>query len=236
MSNQTLDTVLIVDDDPVLLRMVENHFGQYGDIFHSVLASNAEEARQVLESREVAVLVTDLAMPEVSKGLELLDFTHQHHPEIPCIVITGIKQKNITDSLLDEVDLLFLKPLNMDELVNAITDTLEKRFFKGIMTGVPVAALLQMLSMERKTCLLEVRAPNRGKGILYLSEGELYRAKIDQFEGEEAAYEMIPMTDATLQFQFLPKRKISRTIEADLMALTLEAMRRADETETLVLD
>ncbi len=235
MTDSPLNTVLIVDDDPVLLRMVENHLAHYGDIFQSILASGDEEAKQIIESQEIAVLVTDLAMPEVERGLELIDFVHNHYPEIPCIIITGINRPNVTDALQEEVDKLFLKPLNMEDLATAITDTLEKRFFKGIMTGVPVAALLQMLNMERKTCLLEIKDPGRSKGLLYLKDGELYRAKIEALTGEEAAYEMIPMTNATLQFQYLPTRKISREIEGSLMALTLEAMRRADETERLTL-
>lgn len=224
-----MNTVLLVDDDPILRSLIEAHFKKYGDIFQWVSAADDHEAIKVLSQREISLLVTDLAMPLVENGLNLLDFIKKNHPDIPAVIITAVEDKKLLSRLTQEVEQLFRKPVELPELVTAITTTLEKKFFKGILSGVPVASFLQMLRMEKKTCVLQVMAPGREKGLLYLNEGELHNARIDDLHGEAAALEIMALQKCTLHFQYLPKRKMPRTIKADLMALIIESTRLQDE-------
>lgn len=224
-----MNNVLIVDDDPILLKLIEAHFNKFGNIFQSLTAANDSEAKAVLSSQDVALLVTDLAMPLVENGLGLLEHVQQSFAELPCIVITAVEDAELLARLRDEVDFLFTKPVELEDLVSAITTTLEKKFFKGMMSGVPISTFLQMLRMEKKTCLLQVKSKEDEKGVLSLQGGELYNASFGELEGEEAALEMMTMKNVVLHFQYLPKRKQERVIKADLMALIIEASRRADE-------
>ncbi len=227
-----MNTVLIVDDDPILLKLIEAHFNKYGDIFQSLTATDDTEATAILKKREISLLVTDLAMPLVENGLNLLGHVHKEYPDLPCIVITAVEDEELITQLREEVDYIFTKPVELSDLVDGITTTLEKKFFKGMLSGVPVASFLQMLRMEKKTCVLQVMAAGREKGLLYLQAGELYSAKVEELQGEEAALEMLAMKNVTLHFQYLPKRKLARTVKADLMALIIESTRRQDEEDT----
>jgi hypothetical protein len=61
----------------------------------------------------------------------------------------------------------------------------------------------------------------------------LYDAVCGNLRGEEAAIEVIGWENAEIRFKEIPKKKISRRIEAELMSLIMEAMRRKDELSIL---
>ncbi|MFN7023938.1 MAG: response regulator [Pseudorhizobium sp.] len=85
----TLETILIVDTDPLQRALV----GQYlRDCGHRVLeATNAEEALKVLESQEVDVLVTHLALRDAS-GFELSARARETRPSVS-VVLTHSPQR-----------------------------------------------------------------------------------------------------------------------------------------------
>ena len=56
--------------------------------FEVAAASNGREAIQILKSNKIAVVVTDLKMPDID-GMELLTRISEQHPEIPVIMITA---------------------------------------------------------------------------------------------------------------------------------------------------
>ncbi len=68
------------------------------------------------------------------------------------------------------------------------------------------------------------------KGILYFKNGALYDAIYGDLKGENAALEIIAMDGAGINLGNLPAKKITRSINADLMGLIMEAMRRKDES------
>ena len=79
-------TVLFVDDDPAVLRMIRRSL--LGRSFDVVTASSGAEALEVLRSRRIDVLVTDLDMPEMS-GLELMQVARRSFPGTLRMVLTG---------------------------------------------------------------------------------------------------------------------------------------------------
>lgn len=86
MANRRNATILIVDDDASLRRVIEFQLQEGG---YSVLtAQNGQEALDVMMSKEIDCLITDWRMPEMS-GLELLRRTNAANSEIPVIVITA---------------------------------------------------------------------------------------------------------------------------------------------------
>ena len=69
----------------------------------------------------------------------------------------------------------------------------------GIVQGLAVSGLLQLLNWERKTATLTVRSP-QGAGYLYVKDGELVHAACDQEEGLEAAYRILGWEGAHVEF------------------------------------
>jgi response regulator RpfG family c-di-GMP phosphodiesterase len=79
-------TVLIVDDDPVVLTLLARLLEQ--DNCTVLSADNARAALELLATHEVQVVVSDQVMPEMD-GIEFLSRVKQLHPETVRIVLTG---------------------------------------------------------------------------------------------------------------------------------------------------
>lgn len=88
MTSSTLPTVLVVEDDQLILlnsRLVLENAG-----YCVLSAEDAGEALAVLDDHpEVSMLLTDIAMPGPIDGLELASRVFQLRPDLPVIVISG---------------------------------------------------------------------------------------------------------------------------------------------------
>jgi DNA-binding NtrC family response regulator len=76
--------ILIVDDEEVMREFLSEVFAPY----EPLSAKDGEEALEVLRANPVAIVITDLKMPQMS-GLELLRHAKEMNQEIKVIVVTG---------------------------------------------------------------------------------------------------------------------------------------------------
>jgi CheY-like chemotaxis protein len=224
-----MDKVLIAEDDLKLQRFLQGRLQKYKDKFEAIFADNGEEAIRVLKQKYVSLLVTDIVMPKVD-GMALLSYINNKHPHVPCIVMTGHATPELEKSL-SENDLFrfFQKPFQLEELTQAILEALQQDIPDGTLKGISVASFLQMIQMERKTCLFEVHSPGNGEGLFYFQEGSPYNAQYGDLQGDEAALKIITMDKAEIRFMNLPRKKVTKRINARLMTLIVEAMRQKDE-------
>ncbi len=83
--------VLVVDDDPVGLRVAMQHLA--GEEYLVLPATSGPEALGLLREREVDLVVLDLMMPRMS-GFEVCRRIREHHPatELPVIMLTARDQ------------------------------------------------------------------------------------------------------------------------------------------------
>src|SRR5712675_1573887 len=80
----TASVVLLVESD-VLERVPKAvHLRTAG--FDVIEAADGEEARRVIDSVPVNIVIADLAMPDQMKGLAFLHWLRQHHPAAKAIV------------------------------------------------------------------------------------------------------------------------------------------------------
>lgn len=105
--------ILLVDDDPDHLGIVER-YTTFMDIPHHAVAS-ALDAVQLLEKEAFDILITDMVMPNMD-GMELMQYTKDHHPEVDVIVMTGFSK---TYSYMDVIKAgaadFIAKPFQRDE-------------------------------------------------------------------------------------------------------------------------
>jgi hypothetical protein len=95
--------------------------------------------------------------------------------------------------------------------------------------GVSLSGVLQMLHLERKTCVLEVVSDCRF-GTLTLVNGELVDAGADELEGEEAVYRILTWPHP--QTTILDGVNLFRhTVGLPISRLLMELVRRQDEIE-----
>lgn len=115
------EIILLVDDDPMARlhsRMILERGG-----YTVVTASTKDEAleRFAERSTEIAVVITDLVMPNGS-GRELEQALHAVRPQLPIVLVTG----GLAEHGRGEFAAVLEKPLAADELLRCLADTLAR--------------------------------------------------------------------------------------------------------------
>ncbi|MHA6533011.1 response regulator [Paenibacillus sp. BAC0078] len=112
--------VLIVDDEKHVREAIryfvpwEKH-----NITGIYEATNGQEAMQIMQEQQPAIVFTDMRMP-LMDGAELLEWLHSHYPNTKTIVISGYQDFNYVKPAIvyGGTDYL-LKPLNSKQLIAA---------------------------------------------------------------------------------------------------------------------
>ncbi len=102
--------LLVVDDEPVILQILKAVFEE--EPWRLTLAGTGSEARRILESERVDLLLTDKNLPDLS-GIELLRIAKAREPLCEVIILTGYGslETALAAMELDAFDYV-LKPLN----------------------------------------------------------------------------------------------------------------------------
>ena len=87
-------TILFVDDQEVTLAALKRAF--LDEPYEKIFVHSGKEALDILEKKQVQVIVTDLGMPEMD-GRQLLKIVMEKHPHSVRIVLSG--QSDITTLL-----------------------------------------------------------------------------------------------------------------------------------------
>jgi EAL domain-containing protein (putative c-di-GMP-specific phosphodiesterase class I) len=86
MSPQAEFRLLLVDDDPAIIRAYKSALERHG--LKVETASNGHEAAERVKDGSFDVIVSDIGMPEMT-GLEFLKAVRAHDTEVPVILMTG---------------------------------------------------------------------------------------------------------------------------------------------------
>jgi two-component system NtrC family response regulator len=113
--------ILVVEDEVKMRRILEVNLR---DRYNVLLASNGEEALNIVKGNDVNLILTDMKMPG-KDGLSLLHDVKEFAPDIPVILITayGTVESAIKAMKEGAYDYI-LKPLKMDEIEMVIDKAL----------------------------------------------------------------------------------------------------------------
>ncbi|MCF0131387.1 MAG: response regulator [Pseudobutyrivibrio sp.] len=117
--------VLVVDDNPVLLRNMRN---MLSDKYRVSMATSAAQCMKILGSDKPSMIILDYEMPVVD-GKQTLQMirAEEEYKEIPVIFLTGIADKAHVDAVLDLKPAgYFVKPPMQTKIINAIESILNK--------------------------------------------------------------------------------------------------------------
>ncbi len=128
--------ILVVDDESRYRALYVQILRGAG--FETSEAGSAEEAVTRIAAQPPSMIVSDVRMPGES-GLDLLRRTRAAHPDLPFLLVTAYADvRGAVDALkLGAVDYL-AKPVDLDELLAAVRDTLGVR---ATDTEIPAEAL-----------------------------------------------------------------------------------------------
>ncbi|MDO6813454.1 sigma-54-dependent transcriptional regulator [Tenacibaculum soleae] len=117
------ENILIVDDDIQILELIQRHLLSLN--YHTYKAISVKEALQILQSKTIDLLITDLQMPDVD-GLELIKYSSEHFPNIPKLVVTGFPSIDGALEVMKSGAVDYItKPFTKDELKLAILKSLK---------------------------------------------------------------------------------------------------------------
>lgn len=118
-------TILIVDDDDPVRVMLARLLRTHG---YAVLqASHAGEAREILESTPVDLVVSDIVMPGES-GIELRRELLEKHPQLPFILISGYSSEGPAEFAARTPRTVFVqKPFAAEQFLLLIEETVAGR-------------------------------------------------------------------------------------------------------------
>lgn len=123
-----MNKILIVDDELNMRLVLSAMLKKEG--YEVAPASDGREALQILKSSKIAVVVTDLKMPDID-GMELLNRISEQYPAVPVIMITAHGTVATAVEALKKGALDYItKPFDLDELKNVISKAMKTRTLK----------------------------------------------------------------------------------------------------------
>ena len=117
------DTLLIVDDEPLMTELFEKFMSKRG--FRVLTAASGAEALRIVEHEKerIDLILTDMSMP-VMDGLTLARELARHAPSVPVMLATGYAADLETTVDLPNIVSVVRKPYQNKVLVEQIRELL----------------------------------------------------------------------------------------------------------------
>jgi DNA-binding response OmpR family regulator len=238
--------VLVADDDAWILRMVATVLEKRG--YSVETAVDGEDALARALAHPPDLLITDVMMPKID-GWSLVRQLRAH-PELsmlPVIFLTALSSEDdrirgfrlgaddyVTKPFrFEELDLRVAKTLRRTaQSVQETRDQLAGTGLRGDLSQVGLSSLLVLIEMERKTGLLQLRAPEEGvTAQILVREGKVVHARIDEAEepvDAEAVYYLLTWGAGEFEFIACLVEGVDR-VSVSTTHLLMEGARLMDE-------
>jgi CheY-like chemotaxis protein len=213
-----MNKILLAEDDADQLNLITRKLKKYSDKFEVITANDGKEAIEVLKEEPVSLVITDIQMPRMN-GMMVLAYVHTFLPNVPCFVMTAYGTSRLREKLPKDILRFFKKPFNVDDLAHAILAVLEPKENLEDIKGISLLSILDLIQMEKTTCVFEVDTPDGPGGLMYFEDGILFDAKCGDLAGESAALELISGEFENYRFKFSSEIEVTRRIKTDLQDL-----------------
>jgi DNA-binding response OmpR family regulator len=240
--------VLVADDDAWILRMVATVLEKRG--YSVETAIDGEDALQRALVRTPDLLITDVMMPKMD-GWSLVRQLRSHSELalLPVIFLTALSSEDdrIRGFRLGADDYV-TKPFRFEELDLRVAKTLRRTQaqvqetrehlggsgLRGDLSQVGLSSLLILIEMERKTGLLQLRAPNGLSAQVLVRDGKVVHARLDNAEepvDAECVYYLLTWGAGEFEFIACLVEGVDR-VNVSTTHLLMEGARLIDEERT----
>lgn len=113
--------LIILDDEPMMLRSLERRFLAEGSSYNIYSFCNVQQALLELDKGDCFAFITDIMMPNMT-GNQVVEYIRGKHPTQPCIVMTGHATRDNIRRIAKAggtIEVL-AKPLVFERLLNAL--------------------------------------------------------------------------------------------------------------------
>lgn len=222
-----MNNILIADSDPIMLRALTGLLTGSTGFVTPLTALDNETALRLVEHHDIKLAVIAIREPHF-EGFELFTRLNRDHPAIKVIVLGGETRSGdwYKLKLFTSPSIIFDRTTDFSMLPKRILTELNIDH-GGRVSGINLAAFLQMLAMENRSAAIQVQAKH-STGLLWLENGELTSARTGQMRGREAALEIIPWKSVTLDIDYAGRPE-NHEIDTPLLTLLMESGRADDE-------
>jgi CheY-like chemotaxis protein len=237
--------VLVADDDAWILRMVATVLEKRG--YSVETAVDGEDALARALARPPDLLITDVMMPKMDGWALVRQLrSHAELAMLPVIFLTALSSEDdrIRGFRLGADDYV-TKPFRFEELDLRVTKTLRRTQqtmqetreqlggsgLRGDLSQVGLSSLLVLIEMERKTGLLQLRAPQGPSAQILVRDGKVVHARIDDADepvDAECVYYLLTWGAGDFEFIACLVEGVDR-VNVSTTHLLMEAARLIDE-------
>ncbi len=188
--------ILVVDDDPAILRLCQRILERYG--FEVNTATSAREALRMAEESTYELMITDIRMP-LMDGFELASRFRQIHSESAVILITGFGSVETSiQALRKGVDGLLVKPFESSrELIETVNHVLENRRYQTDASRLrvlrPLFDFMENIYSRVELESLKNYLEELASDLLYAAESGVYK-----FENSNSQWKLVYGCDLNL--------------------------------------
>jgi len=118
-------SILVVDDELLIRDLLYDFFRGQG--WEIAVAENGEKALEILSSRQIDLVLSDIKMPQMD-GLALTTEMRESYPDIPVVLMTGYPSVDsaVTALRCQVVDYI-TKPFNINKLYKVIESKVKEK-------------------------------------------------------------------------------------------------------------
>lgn len=240
-------SILVVDDNQQVRELVRDTFLESG--FTVLTAANGREALERVSIERPDLIITDVQMPVMDgwafcEALKADPLTR----DVPLVFLAG--QREIPQRLrglkLGAYDYL-TKPFSTEELLLRAKLILDRTrhgaagleaprtFLSGHTSHLPIADLIQLLTMNAKTGCLRLRR-NGEAGRVHFRGGQVIAAFTARTRGQKAFYRVLGWNDADFHFDPIDDHTISVELVGNTQRLLMDALVALDDFTRLRAD
>ena len=121
MHRKNFKKILVVDDDPSILRLVKEQLSRYR--YLPILASSGEEALEIASETQIDLLLTDVKMPGIN-GIDLVRQFSVLYPETKVLFMSVFTLPSSLYSISGREMVLLQKPFLVDTLIKKMETVL----------------------------------------------------------------------------------------------------------------
>jgi CheY-like chemotaxis protein len=232
--------ILLVDDNPMVLGMLQQALASIGDV---AIATDGADALLKAVDDLPDVLISDYRMPGMD-GRQLLEKLKSRPATSGIAVILMASKADISErlSVQDPIEDYIEKPFFLKDATHKIKRVVDRialekmskasssdGILRGNLSQMNVIDLVQSLEMGRKSCLLTMTKGDE-KCEIYFNQGQAKHAAYGPVSGDEAVFKVLRWTEGNFQINFNGKSSLETTT-LNTQGLLMEGLRLLDEAQ-----
>jgi len=236
MAETSSQKILIVDDNPRVLKLLELRFSQLG--YQVTTAERVKDAVVTAIIVKPDLVVSELQLPDLN-GIEFKRIFSSIPAlvDVPIIFITSDKDLPVDFLAEPGAPIEHLqKPYAFDELLDKVKTSLRRALLRksalnesdqqtGVLEEMTLTDILQVVTMNKRTCTISLKREGQA-GRIYFVGGRIVDAKAPGLRAEEAFYQLITWRGADYSIGDEPQDSLEETVTQDTRFLLAEGMRR----------